>query len=157
MSINWASYIISSLEFKKVIWNVASVIFVSKLKMEIWLGSKCHKQTMSNLTSKLSLLSSWRITRMELEPESSCRLSNWCNLDAHTYQHFRKRGCKRQSLFVELYLAVLEWALHPPTLLVLKSRSGTTRSVASRWMGQTSDNCIRVRIGMAKKFVCVFL
>lgn len=123
MSINWASYIISSLEFKKVIWNVASVIFVSKLKMEIWLGSKCHKQTMGNLTSKLSLLSSWRITRMELEPESSCRLSNWYNLDAHTYQHFRKRGCKCQSLSVELYLAVLEWALHPPTLLVLKSRS----------------------------------
>lgn len=57
--------------------NVASVMFVSKLKMEIWIGSKCHKQKMNNLTSKLSLLSSWRITLMVLKLISSCRLSNW--------------------------------------------------------------------------------
>lgn len=120
MSINWAFSIIFLPKTKKSS-NVECGIYriVSKLRMEIRLGSKCHRQ-MSSLISKMSLLSRWGNTRMQ--PESSCGLSDWHIPDAHIYQHFRKRSHQHQSLFVTLYLTVLERALYPPTLLILKSR-----------------------------------
>lgn len=106
MSINWPFSIIFLPRTKKGN-NVECGIYhiVSKLRMEIRLGSKCHRQ-MSSLTSKLSLLSRWGNTRMESQPERSCRLSDWHILDAHIYQHFRKRSHKHQSLFVALFQSV---------------------------------------------------